>query len=105
MTNNFKALGSKVIGILIDNYGIKKTSSGLYINDVDGSAEAVRPRWFKITHVGPDQKDVGVGDYVLVSHGRWSRGFFISTTDEQKYFHLDEDEILIVTDQLPKEFS
>lgn len=105
MESNFRPLGSKVIGILVDKYGVKKTSSGLYINDADGSADAVRPRWFKVTHVGPDQKCVAVNDYVLVSHGRWSRGFTISSLDTEKYFHLDEDEMLLVSDTLPKDLQ
>ena len=40
-------------------------------------------------------------DFVLVAHGRWSRGFTINVDDDTKYFHLDSDEILIKTNTKP----
>jgi hypothetical protein len=102
MTTDIKPLRDKVIGILVDNYGLKTTINGLIINEIDGSSQSIRPRWFKVTHIGPEQKFVKVGDYVLVSHGRWSRGFFIGQETTEKYYHIDENEILITSDELPK---
>lgn len=101
MQSNLTPLGSKVIGVLIDTFGVKQKSSGLYIIDADGTDNAVKPRWFKITHIGPEQTDVKVGEYVLVAHGRWSRGFNIPGSGDEKFYHLDEEEILIVSDTLP----
>jgi hypothetical protein len=103
MQNNFNALSNKVIGIMVDNFGIRKTANGLIINEIDGAENSIRPRWFKVTHVGPEQNAVQVNDYVLVSHGRWSRGFFIDKEASQKYYHLDEKEILIKTETKPKD--
>lgn len=91
----------KVIGKSADDYGLKKTAGGLLINEKDGAAGSIRPRWFEVTHVGPENKLVEVGDFVLVAHGRWSRSFTINTDDDTKYFHLDSDEILIKTNTKP----
>jgi hypothetical protein len=51
---------------------------------------------------GPKQKDVNPGDYVLVAHGRWSRG--VDFEGDKVYF-LDNDEMLAVTNELPSEVS
>jgi len=91
----------KVIGKSVDDYGLKTTAGGLIINEKDGAAESIRPRWFEVTHVGPKNQVVEVGDFVLVAHGRWSRGFTINVDDDTKYFHLDSDEILIKTNTKP----
>lgn len=56
-------------------FGEMKTKSGLIIGSDDGKAHGVKPRWGKVYAVGPDQKDVAVGQWVLVEHGRWTRGF------------------------------
>ena len=32
----------------------------------------VRPRWAKILYKADNIKTVNVGDYILLSHGRWS---------------------------------
>lgn len=94
-------INDKVIGKSVDDYGIKTTAGGLIINEKDGATESIRPRWFEITHVGPNNKDVSTGDFVLVAHGRWSRAFTINVDDDTKYFHLDSDEILIKSDEKP----
>lgn len=88
---------------MVDGFGTRKTKSGLIINERDGTEEAIRPRWFQVTHAGPENHDVGVGDYVLVAHGRWSRGFNIDSLDETRYYHLDTEEIFGISDTNPLE--
>lgn len=99
----FKPLGEKIAGKMIDGFGIKKTSGGLIINEKDGVETSIRPRWFQVTHVGPNNVDFVVGQYALVAHGRWTRGFIIDKTDETKYYILDLDEILGISDNNPVE--
>lgn len=94
-----KPLKDKVFAKMIDGFGLKTTKGGLIYNEKDGTEGAIRPRWFEITHVGPKNKDFNIGDYVLVSHGRWSRGFKIDPLDETKYYMLDLDEILLLSDE------
>ena len=99
----FTPIKDKVIGKMIDGFGIKKTSGGLLYNEKDGVENSIRPRWFLITHVGPENKEIKVGQYVLVSHGRWTRGFTIDNEDETKYYSLDLEEILGIADSNPIE--
>ena len=94
-------LHDKVIGKSVDDYGLRKTAGGLLINEKDGNEKSIRPRWFEITHVGPLNLDVKVGDYALVAHGRWSRGFTINESDGITYFHLDGEEILVKSEINP----
>jgi hypothetical protein len=43
----------------------------------DGKDSGIRPRWAEVYRVGPDQRDVKEGEFVLVAHGRWTRGIDI----------------------------
>jgi co-chaperonin GroES (HSP10) len=97
-------LKDKVLGRMVDTVGgIKKTVGGLITVEHDMTESAIRPRWFEITHVGPDQLDVNVGQYVLVPHGRWSRGIDIEHTHQVSdyIFQIDHHDILGVQDVNP----
>lgn len=98
-----KPIHDKVLAKMIDGFGEKKTAGGLIIQEKDGTADAIRPRWFEVVYVGPEQKDVNPGEYVLVAHGRWSRGVNIDPADDYKLYFLDNDEMLAVSDELPNE--
>lgn len=65
--------------------GSKKSSSGIYLGNDDGKAEGIRPRWCKIHSVG-EGIDLEPGYWVLVQHGRWTRGIVI---DGIKYYMID----------------
>ena len=96
VTGEFRPLGN---GIAVNNmeFGEVKTTSGLIITSDDGKARGVHPRWGQVTHVGPDQQDVKVDQYVLVAHGRWSRGFELNgetlrTVDPKDVLGVQDDE-------------
>lgn len=93
----------KIVGKMIDSYGLKKTAGGVLMPDEDATTNAIRPRWFEVTHVGADNRDVKVGDYVLVEHGRWGRGMDLEKTSKKAdlYFHIDGESILGVADENP----
>lgn len=55
-------------------FGEMKTAGGLIIRSDDGKAHGVKPRWGKVYAIGPEVKDVKVGQWVLIEHGRWTRG-------------------------------
>lgn len=97
-----KPIHDKVLAYMIDGFGEKKTAGGLILQEKDGTVDAIRPRWFKVAFVGPDQEDVKPDDYVLVAHGRWSRGVSLEDDSDKLYF-LDNDEMLAVSDELPSE--
>jgi co-chaperonin GroES (HSP10) len=50
------------------------TASGIVIQSDDGKAHGIKPRWARVWAVGPAQQDVQVGEWILVEHGRWTRG-------------------------------
>lgn len=62
--------------------GEMKTQSGLIIGSDNGKAHGVKPRWGKVYATGPEQKDVKVGDWILVEHGRWTRKFPVDIDGE-----------------------
>lgn len=95
-------LHDKVIGRMVDVMGQDRTTAGgLILSDNAGDEQFIRPRWFEVTHVGPEQKDVSVGEFVLMPHGRWGHGFSIdgSTREEDKLFHLDTETMMAVADE------
>lgn len=99
---NLTPLTDKIIGRMLDAIGNeRRTKGGLVLTEKNLGEEAIRPRWFEVTHVGPDQKDVTAGNYVLVPHGRWSRGldFYGTNREEDKLFLLDNDAIMMVSDE------
>lgn len=103
--SDFKALGDKIIATMHDGFGEKETEGGIIIQEKDGDEKSIRSRWFKVTHVGPDQHDVAVGEYVYVEHGRWTRGFKIDKTVETKYYMLDNEKVLASSSEDPATFS
>ena len=54
--------------------GERKSAGGIVILDDDGKESGIRARWGQVFAVGLEQKDVKVGDWVLMQHGRWSVG-------------------------------
>ena len=56
------------------------TSTGIIIKSDDGKSEGIKPRWGKVWAIGPTQTDVKVGEWILIEHGRWTRG--VTVEDE-----------------------
>lgn len=76
------------------------TSGGIVLMNDNGTGHGIRPRWAKIYAVGPEQQDVTVGQWVLVSHGRWTRGIDIEDqTGKHTLRRVDPKDILLVSDQ------
>lgn len=98
---NFRALRDDVI---VEDMAFKerKLSSGIILLDDDGKGYGIRPRWGKVYAIGPEQADVGVGQWIMVAHGRWSRGVKIADgNDETVIRKVDNKDILLVTDEDP----
>lgn len=81
------------------------SNSGLYIPSDDMKSTGVRPRWAKVYAVGPEQTDVKVGEWIMVSHGRWTRGFNIEDVNGEQMTirKIDTNDILLVTDEEPND--
>ena len=77
----------------------RMTNGGIIIPGDDAKAAGIRPRWGRVFAVGPEQHDVGVGEYVLVAHGRWTRGVTIEVSGEDVVLRMiDNNDILLVSD-------
>ena len=69
------------------------------IND-DMKSAGIRPRWAQVYAVGPKSKeDIKVGDYVMIAHGRWSRGQTIEDSEGEKVIRkVDPNDILLISE-------
>jgi co-chaperonin GroES (HSP10) len=77
-----KPLRDSVIVTEMDFSG-RQLSSGVILLGDDGKTDGIRPRWARVYAIGPEQHDVSVGQWVLVEHGRWSRGLKIIKDGEE----------------------
>lgn len=44
----------------------------------DGTSSGVRERWGHVYAIGEDITEIKVGEWILIEHGRWTRGNVIS---------------------------
>lgn len=92
---SLKPLSNRVI--VSDMYfGEQKTKSGLILRNDDGTTRGIYPRWGRVHSKGPDNKDdYQVGDWVLVEHGRWTRGIKIDEGSGETELRMVEAESII----------
>jgi hypothetical protein len=63
-------------------FGEQTTLAGIIILDDDKTDRGIHPRWAKVYAVGPkNNTDLKPGHWVLIPHGRWSRGIDLSEID------------------------
>lgn len=83
-------------------FGEQKTTSGIILKSDDGKVHGIKPRWGQVYKVGPEQTDVKEGQWVLVEHGRWTRGMEIDDGDGAKTIRkVDVNAMLAVSDEPP----
>jgi co-chaperonin GroES (HSP10) len=93
----FKALNDTVI-VSDMRFEERVTSGGIILTNDNGKGYGIRPRWGRVYAIGPEQKDVSVGDWIMVEHGRWTRGLDI--VDEQGKHtirKIDPRDILLIS--------
>jgi co-chaperonin GroES (HSP10) len=86
-------------------FGEQKTQGGIIIKNDDGKVEGIYPRWCRVWAIGPEQQDVEVGDWILVEHGRWTRGIeYEDESGEVITIRLVENKSIIIrTDEKPND--
>ena len=87
--------------------GEKKTKAGIIMLDdstVAAGERGIRPRWARVYAVGPKQKDVTVGEWILLEHGRWTLGQDLQDENGEKIriWLADHEAILAVADEIPE---
>ena len=86
------------------HFGETKSKGGIILIDDDGSESGIHPRWAEVYAIGNKQDDVKVGQWILVSHGRWSRALKVKKDNvELEVRMIDEDDILLVSDEEPEQ--
>ena len=86
------------------HFGETRSKGGIILIDDDGSEGGIHPRWAEVYAIGNKQEDVKVGQWILVSHGRWSRALKVKKNNiELEVRMIDEDDILLVSDKEPEE--
>lgn len=85
--------------------GPKITTGGLIIPDDNMTERGVRDRWGRVYAVGPEVNDLKPGDWVLVTHGRWTPGMDFEIGGEKvRLWRVEYPEaVLIVSDEDPRE--
>ena len=80
------------------------TEGGIIIPGDEGSSRGIHPRWGKVYSVGPEQTEIKKGEWILVDHGRWTRGVTLVTDDgeELQVRRVDIKDILGTHDTKPK---
>jgi hypothetical protein len=97
----FRALRDDVI---VEEMAFKerKLQSGIILLDDDGKGHGIRPRWGKVYAIGPEQTEVSTGQWIMVAHGRWTRGVKIADGNEETVIRkVDNADILLVSDEDP----
>ena len=93
-----KALKNHII-VVDMNFETRLSQGGIIIPDDNGTTKGIRPRWGQVYAVGPDQHDVQPGQWILVAHGRWTRGLDIEDELGKKTIRkVDPNDILLVSD-------
>jgi len=86
------------------NFEAGMTGGGIFLLGDDGKQRGLRARWGLVYEVGPEQKDVKKGQWILVEHGRWTRGLHFKNQDgeQQTLRKVDPECMLLVSDDDPR---
>ena len=102
-----RAIGNRVL-VSDMHFGEQTTKSGLIISSDDGKERGIYPRWAKVYSKGPDNIDpYRVGDWILVEHGRWTRGMKVETEadGEIEVRMIETESILAYSNEKPESVS
>lgn len=94
-----KALNDQII-VCDMSFDERITHGGIVLPNDDLKSSGIRPRWGKVYAIGPEQMDIKVGQYILIAHGRWTRGIKIDDgAGERTIRKIDNNDILLVSDE------
>jgi co-chaperonin GroES (HSP10) len=90
--------------IVMDMSFKERIVGSIILPNDDGKSSGIRPRWAEVYAVGPTQKDIKPGDFVLVEHGRWTRGIEVEDeTGKHMLRRVDPNGLMMVSEHLPQD--
>jgi co-chaperonin GroES (HSP10) len=100
---NLRPLDKKVL-VTDMEFGMETTAGGIILHSDDGKSTGIHPRWAKVYAIGPNQNEVKVGEWILLEHGRWSRGInYLTPEGDEIVIRLaDNNAILMSSDEKPE---
>lgn len=89
------------------NFDEQKTASGIILRSDDGTSEGIRPRWARVWAIGSKQTEIKVGEWILVEHGRWTRGIAAIDKDgsDIQIRRVDNAAVLAVCEYRPSDIN
>lgn len=107
-TVNFTSIVPMPNTVLVHNIeqGEKRTKNGIIILDDNGKERGIRERWAQVWSKHDDITEVDVGDWILIKHGRWTRGIDVDngTGEVVTIRKVDwPDAVLVTTKDCPIE--
>ena len=101
--SEIRALKDNILVIDMEFTG-RQLQSGIVLLNDNGTTAGIRPRWGQVYAIGPEQRDVTVGQWICVAHGRWTRGHDIEDAAGIKTIRkIDPKDILLVSDGQPSD--
>lgn len=88
------------------NFGEQVSKGGIVLRSDDGKSEGVKPRWCRVCAIGNEQTEVKIGEWLLMEHGRWTRGLEVEDDDTGEIItirRVDYNGILGVSDEKPND--
>lgn len=73
-----------------------KTDWGFSV--IDKRSDMQIGRWGEVLHIGPEVKDVQVGDFIFIEPLQWTNNL---TMDKKDYWMTNIDKVLLVTKEKP----
>jgi len=73
--------------VLIHNMqgGVRIVGKIMLLDD-NGTQSGIRPRWAQVLSVGEGVTDVKEGEWLLIKHGQWTRGFKLLDENDKSFF-------------------
>lgn len=104
VTGTIKPLRDRVF-VTDMEFGEERTKSGIFIPGADGKTQGIMPRWGKVWAIGPEQKEIQIGQWVLIEHGRWTRTvkYEDQAGTEHEIRMIDNNAIIATADDKPND--
>lgn len=85
-----------------------KVVGGIIVLDDNGKERGIRERWAQVFMVGSDIDFINEGEWVLIEHGRWSRGIDLKNEKGEIYTtirQIDPACLLMASSERPDHLS